>query len=279
MSRSSSASPAGEAETPGDAEAGPACRNQEPAVGVHEPGRTAGLVVTITGSQQDAMSDRSLVLLFVKSPEKGKVKSRLAAALGEETALELYRCFVIDTVDLLRRGRYPFRICYDPPDSEATITGWLGAAFRYRPQRGEDLGSRMKNAFIDAFSEGYKKALLIGSDIPDLENRVIVEALVSLDRHEAAIGPAADGGYYLIGFTRQSFLPGIFDGITWGTDSVFRDTMGILHESGSSVHVLPAWRDIDSLDDLRALVFRNADTGFKKSATMKYLTTHTIAAR
>jgi rSAM/selenodomain-associated transferase 1 len=216
------------------------------------------------------MPNKSIVLIFIKAPFKGLVKSRLAAAVGEDTALELYKNFILDIIDSLSTSGYPFRICFYPPDAEEAITKWL-VGHPAVPQDGNDLGERMELAFKKIFSEGFTSAILIGSDIPDLTPSVFHEALESLNENDAVIGPAADGGYYLIGFNRRSFLPRIFRGIPWGTDTVFRETMDILHESSLRVYLVPRWKDVDTLKDLKAFFERNRKSGFDESRTMVYL--------
>jgi rSAM/selenodomain-associated transferase 1 len=216
------------------------------------------------------MPDKSIVLLFIKAPFKGRVKSRLAAAVGEEAALELYKNFILDIIDALSTSGYPFKICFYPPDAEEAITTWL-IGHPAAPQDGNDLGERMELAFKKTFSEGFTSAILIGSDIPDLTPAVFHEALESLNENDAVIGPAADGGYYLIGFKQKSFLPRIFRGIPWSTDTVFRETMDILKESSLRVHLVPQWKDVDTLEDLKAFFERNRDSGLDESRTMTYL--------
>ena len=193
-----------------------------------------------------------IVLLFIKSPEKGQVKSRLAKAIGEDAALDVYKCLVSQTLENLKDGDYLFRICFYPSDSGAIIENWLGNAYYYSPQHGRDLGEKMKNAFVHAFSDGVEKVLLIGSDIPDMSIPLLNEAFNALDSSDAVIGPANDGGYYLIGFNRASFLPDIFQGIVWSTDSVFDDTMKVFVKSGLSVHALRVLTDVDTFEDLKA---------------------------
>ncbi len=204
------------------------------------------------------MSDRSAVLLFIKSPEKGKVKSRLAKTIGEDAALDVYKCLVYSTLENVKAGNHLFRLCFYPPDSGAIIKNWLGDTYYYAPQHGGDLGERMKNAFVQAFSDGVKKVLVIGSDIPDLSISLIDEAFNALDTGDAVIGPAHDGGYYLIGFNRASFLPDIFQGIAWSTGSVFNQTMKVFGKSDLTVHVLTELSDVDTFEDLLSL-FKEGD--------------------
>jgi len=217
----------------------------------------------------DTIHDLSL-LLFIKSPEKGSVKSRLAASVGEETALEVYKNFVLDLVAALQKGTLTLRIYFSPEGSKETIENWLPRSVCIA-QEGKDLGERMENAFLRSFSSGFQRALLIGSDIPDLPVAIIDEAAFSLEESDAVIGPSSDGGYYLIGFRNATFLPDVFHGIRWGTASVFRSTMEVFERSCYRVHVLPLWHDVDTVDDLRSLFTRNRSTGFRDSRTMAYL--------
>ncbi len=212
--------------------------------------------------------NRQAILLFIKEPGKGQVKSRLAKALGKELAKEAYIHFTLDVLRTIRN--YPLRIFFYPPDSRVALMRWLGKDFVCIPQKGRGLGKRMENAFIGSFSDGLEKALIVGSDIPDLAPEVIDEAFEALDKSDAVIGPASDGGYYLIGFKKTSFQPAIFRGIEWSSGSVFRKTMDIFRRFGSRVHILPAWQDVDTLEDLRALVMRNRVTNFRSSDTMSW---------
>jgi rSAM/selenodomain-associated transferase 1 len=217
------------------------------------------------------MQDRSAVLLFIKSPEKGKVKSRLAKAIGENTALDIYKCLVDDTLETLKNGKYLFRLCFYPPGSDAIVKNWLGSTYSYAPQYGEDIGERMKYAFIQAFSDGMEKVLIIGSDIPQLSISLLTEALDALDTNDAVIGPAHDGGYYLIGFNRDAFMPEIFQGIAWSTDSVYYQTMNVFDKAGRRVHVLAGLTDVDTFEDLLKLFAENSDADIRESLTMSFM--------
>ncbi len=220
------------------------------------------------------MRSDSIVLLFIKAPQKGLVKSRLAAAIGPDAALELYKSFVLDVVEMLQDAGYPFRICFYPVAAQGAVSDWLGPRHQYAPQEGDDLGERMKNAFQRIFSEGYRRAVLIGSDIPDLAKAVLQESFASLEKNDLVLGPAADGGYYLMGFNKDSFLPELFHGIEWSSPTVFRDTVDIARAAKRSLHLAPEWNDVDSVQDLRKLFKRNESTGFTGSRTMTYLRIH-----
>jgi len=209
--------------------------------------------------------------MLVKMPERGMVKSRLALSIGNNAALGLYKCFVSDIIGTLTGGGYSLTIFFHPPDSMQGVVQWLGDEHRLFPQTGDDLGERMKNAFKTVFSQGFRSALLIGSDSPDLPNRIIDEALISLKDHDVVLGPSYDGGYYLIGFRTDTFLPQVFDGIVWSTPAVFRQTLDVLKKTNPRFHILPKWRDIDTFDDLKALYLKNRDTPFAESETIKYM--------
>ena len=198
------------------------------------------------------LKDRCL-LFFVKNPERGKVKSRLAADIGDESAVRLYKGLVTRMLSTLKGGTFPLYICFFPETAWKPIENWLGKKYRYIPQNGKDLGERMRNSFIDGFTMGHKRVVLIGSDIPDLPIKYIEEAFESLREMDAVIGPAYDGGYYLIGFKDKTFSPQVFEGIAWGTKSVFDETMKKLRRFRRAVHTLPRLRDIDTVEDLRKL--------------------------
>jgi len=213
----------------------------------------------------------SCILIFVKLPEKGSVKTRLAKDLDHGFVQTLYRNFVFDMLETLAKADLPIIIYFHPPESGAAVSGWLGGNYLYVPQNGSDLGERMKNAFKDAFERGFSRAVIIGSDIPDLKISILDMAFNSLHANDMVIGPSADGGYYLAGFRSDSFLPDVFKGISWGTDTVLKDTLKILREKNCSAHFLPELRDVDTLEDLKALYERNKDTAFANSRTMKFI--------
>jgi rSAM/selenodomain-associated transferase 1 len=217
------------------------------------------------------MSDKPLILLFVKAPLRGQVKSRLAAVLGKDAALELYGNFVLDILASIEKSGIPCRICYYPPDSGETVKNWLGGHLMYMPQEGNDIGERMERAFRQAFSEGTSRAVLIGSDIPDLPPALLQDAVGGLDQTGAVIGPSKDGGYYLIGFRKDTFFPNIFHGPEWSTDTVFADTVAIFEREHQQFSLLPPWRDMDTIEDLKDLMSRNRNSDFSDSRTIRCL--------
>lgn len=189
------------------------------------------------------------IVIFAKAPVPGKVKTRLCPPLTHRQAAELYRAFARDTIELARRV----------PDSRSIVTyeplggpplDWLGEVPSFI-QEGADLGARIEQAFTRAFSAGASKALVIGTDTPHLSPQTITRAFKSLESHDAVIGPASDGGYYLLGLTRLH--AGLFKGIPWSTGQVFEKTVALMKESSLSVDQLETVTDIDNPKDLEIL--------------------------
>lgn len=220
------------------------------------------------------MTDKRCVILFVKLPEKGKVKSRLAQRMDEDLVLRLYANMALDTIDMLTRGRFPFRIWFTPSGARDQISEWLGHEHSLVPQTGDGLGDRMEGAFARVFSEGVEHALLIGSDIPGLTTAVIEEAFTALLTNDAVIGPADDGGYYLIGFRKKSFEPGIFHDMVWSTRTVFRETTDKLLGASLKFHVLPELTDVDTVEDLKTLLSQVKGPASELSRTLAFLVRH-----
>jgi len=203
---------------------------------------------------------KKCVLFFVRNPERGTVKTRLAQVMGKETARELYRHFILDMLSGFEKADCPIIVCYYPKDALDDIKKVVGEGYVLKPQQGGDLGERMEQGMADALALGFDRVLLTGSDIPDLSVAFIDEAFAALESYDTVIGPALDGGYYLIGFKEDSFLPDVFKGIEWGTDTVLTVTLAILAEYRHSVHLLPALTDIDTVEDLKTFFRRHRGT-------------------
>lgn len=191
------------------------------------------------------------LLFFVKEPVAGKVKTRLAAAVGESAAVELYKCFILDMMSVFEVLNVKVDMFVEPEDGCRWFAKWFDGGYSYFGQSGSDLGERMKNAFSVAFDSGAEKVVLVGSDVPGLSAGFITEALAALDTCDAVIGPAYDGGYYLMGFRQVGFLGEVFDGIEWSSDKVFARSIEILKGQRRKIHVLGKLEDIDSLADLK----------------------------
>ncbi len=216
-------------------------------------------------------SPQSCILFFVKNPVKGEVKSRLAAALGETIAVELYKNFILDMLTTIDSCKARCLICFFPEGAQKKLKHWLGRSYHYLPQEGKDLGERMKNGFLEAFLMKCKNVVLIGSDIPDLPLSPLKQAFRMLKTHDAVVGPAHDGGYYLIGFRHDTFVPEVFDRLTWGGKTVLRNTLNRLKKRGYRVHLLPARNDVDTVADVTALLQRNKSAKCACPNTITYL--------
>jgi uncharacterized protein len=196
------------------------------------------------------------ILIFLRMPQPGKVKTRLAAHIGDHPAAALYRLFITDILETVKLLQLPVYLCFYPNGQKDSLCSWLGNRHTYWEQSGEDLGERMKNAFFRAFNSGIRQAILIGTDTPDLPITILRESFNALAAHDLVIGPSLDGGYYLIGFNANKFLPQVFSRISWGEGDVFHRTMAIISGRAASSYQLPIWQDIDNYDDLMAFAKR-----------------------
>ena len=199
-----------------------------------------------------SMSLNNVLIIFVKYPEPGFVKTRLAEKIGKDKAAFLYRLFV--EAILARTDDIGFRriiFCY-PPKKIHGFRDWLGDNEVYF-QEGDTLGERLSNAFEVTFKNGARRIVAIGTDSPTIDKKVILEAFKELDAKECVIGPAQDGGYYLIGLSRLH--KEIFKDINWSTKDVFSQTKDKVNKLGLEFSILNKEIDIDSFDDL--LVLKN----------------------
>ncbi len=226
----------------------------------------------------DDAGRQSCILFFVKYPIRGNVKTRLSETVDDGSAVMLYRHFVTDLLSTLERVGRQVVICYSPAGREDDFRRWLGSRHRYLRQRGDNLGERLKHGFMDAFAEGLDRAVAVGSDSPDLPAGFIREAFSQLSKNTVVVGPAVDGGYYLIGFTGDGFLPAAFDGIEWSTPTVLDETIRRIRQADRhlDIHRLPPWRDVDTLEDLHALYRRNRNHPYASSETMRYISEHLL---
>ena len=192
---------------------------------------------------------------MAKHPVPGRVKTRLAAALGADAACALYRAFVLDLAE--RLGALPYAVTWAYTPGDAPFAALLPRA-RCRPQRGRDLGERLAAAIADELAAGPGPVLAIGADAPHLPETALAEAASALGRDaDVVLGPAADGGYYLIGLRAPA--PGLFAGIDWSTDGVLEATLARAQAAALAVHFLPPSFDVDRPADLvllRTLVER-----------------------
>lgn len=192
---------------------------------------------------------RTLLIIFAKAPEAGRVKTRLLPFLSPEEAASLHEAFILDI--LSSTAGLPLQramACTPSPDHPFFRQCPTAPPLLFLEQKGEQLGERMNHAMAWGFSMGFEKILLIGSDTPTLPERFIQEGIDRLDSHPWVIGPSLDGGYYLIG--SKAPLPALFKGIRWGTDEVLPKTLEKLDGQKIPYHLLPFWYDIDHPKDL-----------------------------
>ena len=195
------------------------------------------------------MSERLIV--FTRYPEPGKAKTRLIPALGAEAAADLHRQMTEHTlaqVKPLQQSRPLTVEIWFTGGDRARMQSWLGSDVTYQPQPEGDLGDRMAQAFQAAFDGGMKAAVIIGTDCPELTDALLTEAFQALQQTDLVLGPAADGGYYLIGL--RQLVPEFFKTIAWSTDRVFQQTVDIASNLNLSLTTLPTLTDVDRPDDL-----------------------------
>ncbi len=189
-------------------------------------------------------SKKKALIIFIKNPEIGKVKTRLAATVGNEQAMKIYLALLGHTRQIAQSLEVSRLLYYssfvDKQDD------WSESNFQKFVQKGEGLGVRMANAFKTVF-EQHERVLIIGSDCASLTKEIVAEAYEQLNHSDFVIGPAKDGGYYLIGM--NAFMPQVFEDIEWSTDSVFSRTIENINELGKSYYLLPVLSDIDVEED------------------------------
>jgi len=205
------------------------------------------------------------LIIFTRYPETGSTKTRLIPLLGAEGAANLQRKMTEHTLSRMKgltaSNDFTIEIRHDG-GNEDVMKQWLGSEFEYASQGDGDLGCRMKCAFDDAFKAGAAAVVIIGTDIPDLTPVDIQKAFVALKQKQLVLGPAKDGGYYLIGLQKNEFSPAVddlFTGITWGEHDVLRKTLQIALGLGFSYSLLKEMDDVDRPEDMfiweRAQIF------------------------
>jgi rSAM/selenodomain-associated transferase 1 len=188
------------------------------------------------------------VLLFAKAPRAGAVKTRLAAQMGEAAALAAYR--EIGAGVACRVGEaYALTVWYDPPDARDETRRWLGD-HEYLPQIEGGLGERLKAAVAAHLGRGDRPVIAIGADVPGITAETIRRSEALLREADVVLGPAKDGGYYLIGMVREH--PELFREISWGSSTVLAETASACERAGLTMRLLEPLVDVDSAEDLRA---------------------------
>jgi uncharacterized protein len=187
------------------------------------------------------------LIIFVRKPELGKVKTRLAATVGNEKALTIYKELVAHTCGIAKEIKADKVVFYHEAIEENDC--WSATSFYKEVQINSDLGEKMKAAFVTVFAKGYEKVLIIGSDCLQLTTSIVQSAFDELSTNDIVIGPANDGGYYLLGMKKlNSFL---FENKKWSTSTVFSDTIADIATNQLTVSVLPQLIDVDTEEDWR----------------------------
>jgi len=216
-------------------------------------------------------------VLFAKNPEPGKVKTRLQAHMGAETAARLYRAFLVDCATVLEATKAEVKVvAFTPVDAGMALRELLQdhGDFTYVPQPEIELGGRMASLIQWSFARGGERVVLIGSDVPSLPVEYVDRALDLLVEREVVLGPSTDGGYYLIGQRRGTSR--IFDGVSWSTGEVLEQTLDRL--DAQSLGLLPPWYDVDTAQEvgflkvhLEALVRAGGDQGQQSLGVLREL--------
>ena len=200
----------------------------------------------------------ALLIIFAKEPLPGQVKTRLCPPLAPASAARLYQCFVADILEEM--GRLPeinLALAYSPEEAGDFFRKLAPPQTLLFPQEGSDLSTRLIRACDRVFTGGREPVLIRNSDSPDLPGKLVTAARQALEGGGAdlVLGPSPDGGYYLVGLKKPE--PRLFQGISWSSATVLADTLEKAHTLSLTVHLLPSWPDIDTIDDLKAFAAKS----------------------
>jgi uncharacterized protein len=202
---------------------------------------------------------KNTLLIFIKNPQLGKVKTRLAKTMGDAAALEIYNELTRITrhnAEILRGGNC--HLFYS--DYVDLNDAWSNELFEKSVQATGDLGNRMATAFHQVFAKNQERAVIIGSDCPTLTVEILEKAFQELENHDFVVGPSTDGGYYLLGIRASVAFDLVFENMAWSTDAVLPTTLSKITEGGYSHFLLPALTDVDEEKDWRAYLSTNFST-------------------
>lgn len=200
-----------------------------------------------TASDFHFPSSKKALIIFTRNPELGKVKTRLAKTVGDDSALEIYKFLLKHTVAITKNLNVDKYVFYSENIHREDI--WDPEIFRKKLQTGTDLGEKMQNAFSELFEMGYEKVLIVGSDIFELDQSDIENAFEVLQTTETVIGPATDGGYYLLGMKERNVA--IFQNKNWGTSTVLEETLSDLRQK--KYVLLEERNDVDYYQDIKEI--------------------------
>ena len=212
------------------------------------------LRIALQPSGAGFMTSREKLCVFTRCPEPGRTKTRLIPALGPGAAARLQRAMTMHALSAaaevakIRKASVEIRFA---GGDEARMRRTFGPRHDYRSQGGGDLGERMRRCVRDGFASGAEAVVIVGSDVPGIDAGILDQAFEALRGHDLVIGPATDGGYYLVGLRRE--VPEIFRDMPWGTEHVFRRTLDAAVQRGVTIFTLPALADVDRPEDLALL--------------------------
>ncbi|MDG1394667.1 MAG: TIGR04282 family arsenosugar biosynthesis glycosyltransferase [Flavobacteriaceae bacterium] len=189
--------------------------------------------------------NKNIIIVFVRNPKLGKVKTRLSKTIGNEDALKVYKILLKHTESVLGTASSDKVVYYSEEIQKNDL--WNASIYQKKLQKGTDLGARMLMAFETAFEDSYENVVIVGSDLFELKPIHLKKAFEALENHEVVLGPSLDGGYYLLGMTKLH--PTLFKNKQWGTDSVLESTLKDLKKH--NVKLLEALNDIDTFEDLQ----------------------------
>jgi hypothetical protein len=197
------------------------------------------------------MKEKRFIIVFAKEPAVGQVKTRLKECLSEIKIVELYKAFIKDTIELINKCRNANKIMAYHSAGNPWYLKSIAADYFFYKQKGASLGQRLYKAFVFAKDQGATKTVVVGSDAPDLPPEYIETAYCKLSKYDVVLGPARDGGYYLVALKKP--IRNIFQEIKWSTSSVLEQSLRKAKAADQKVYLLRPWRDIDQCDDLKLL--------------------------
>ncbi len=201
--------------------------------------------------RNSAVFTQQQLIVFTRYPEPGKAKTRLIPALGESGAAALSRQMTEHTLAQVQMLQHQMSVAVEIRFAGGTtdlMQQWLGQEWMYTPQGDGELGDRLMRSFQNAFASGRHRAIVIGTDCPELDSSQLQAAFQALETYPLVLGPTNDGGYYLIGM--NCFLPDLFVDIAWGTSTVLQQTLETAHKLQLAIAQLPMLSDVDYPDDL-----------------------------
>ena len=203
------------------------------------------------------VNSKNALIIFARYPEKGKVKTRLAKTLGEDFAMNFYRLCAEHTFNesLELINDVQIYLFFSDYSKEQKIKNWVNPNFKVSFQKGNDLGAKMKNAFEFVFNEGFEKAIIIGTDLPDITANLLTESFYLLSKFDIVIGPSSDGGYYLLGL--KDVFNELFENIKWSTSEVYEQTIEKIIVRKLKHNNLKKLNDIDTENDIKKWIVKN----------------------